>query len=474
MTPVYNFLKHNEVMVYFFYGLAFFSMGLAIAIRRKSLGSFHLTKSLWALAAFGFIHGLAEWGFVFLPIQEGYFSPGVVSVMRLAHKAQIAISFAFLLTFGLSLVVGNSPKYRMIRFLSPALLLIWTIAFAYGINLRSRGFILNMEIGEILSRYLLALPGTTLAALGLFLQAREFSGKEFAGVSKSLAGAGVVFGLYAFFSGVIVPPGPFFPASILNTEKFFRLVGLPVMIFRALCGSATAYFMTRVLEVIDIENRRWLEEAEKMRAVVEERERIGRELHDGTIQAIYAAGLSLENTLFLLGENPPEAGRQIQKTMERLDAIVKDIRRYILLLDPAEYQAGSLKDWLAETIKTVGTGGGLEIKLSVVGKPAGRLSPDHLHEIRQIVQEALSNVQRHARADRAWVMVTFSDGGLVLSIRDDGQGFGHSEPLRREASGHGRGLNNIARRTEILGGSLEIKSSGGQGTELVLRLPYGG
>lgn len=474
MTPIYNFLKHNETMVYLFYGLAFFSMGLAITMRRRSLGSFHVTKSLWALAAFGFIHGLAEWGFVFIPIQEGYFSPAVVSVMRLAHKAQIAVSFAFLLTFGLSLVTGNSPRYRVIRFVSPALLVVWSIAFVYETNLRSRGFILNMEIGEILSRYLLALPGTVLSALGFFLQAREFSGKEFAGVSKSLAGAGMVFGLYAFFSGLIVPPGPFFPASVLNTENFFRFVGLPVMIFRALCGSATAYFMTRVLEVIDIENRRWREEAEKMRAVVEERERIGRELHDGTIQAIYAAGLDLENTLFLLDENPPEAGRQIRKTMGRLDSIVKDIRRYILSLDPAEYQADGVKDWLVETIKTVEVGGGLAIKLSFTGKPAGRISPDHLHEIRQIVQEALSNVQRHARAEQAWITVTFSDGGMILSIRDNGEGFRPAELPGREVSEHGRGLKNIARRAEILGGSVEIKSSRGQGTELILRVPYGG
>ena len=122
--------------------------------------------------------------------------------------------------------------------------------------------------------------------------------------------AGLGLGFFALFGGMIGPAARFFPVNWLNQEMFLHLTGIPISLFRGLCGIAMTYGFGRALGVVSTEVELWLESVERIQALDRERERIGRELHDGTIQSIYAAGLMLEGARYSIATEP-EAARSL-------------------------------------------------------------------------------------------------------------------------------------------------------------------
>lgn len=163
---------------------------------------------------------------------------------------------------------------------------------------------------EILARYFLAFPGALLACAGLVLQAQEVRQMGFGETARFLVGAGVAFGVYSIVGGLAAPDGPFFPASWLNYSLVQRTVGVPVPVFRSLCGLAITYTVTRSLQIFRLRAEQSLAAMRRQRLLAEERERISRDLHDSTIQSIYGAGLRLQSALQNMEHSPGEAREQ--------------------------------------------------------------------------------------------------------------------------------------------------------------------
>src|SRR5690606_33239048 len=187
-----------------------------------------------------------------------------------------------------------------------------------------------LAAGDLWSRYLLAFLGALLTCYALTLQAEEFRNRHMDALLPHLRVGVFSFALYAVAGGLMVPASSFFPANVINSDVFFQLTGLPIQIPRAIAGLFMAYSIVRILEIFDIESARRLEEAERARAVWEERDRIARELHDGSIQSLYAVGLNLENAGYLMEQRPREAQQQMALVMKNLNRAIQDIRSYIL------------------------------------------------------------------------------------------------------------------------------------------------
>jgi len=219
---------------------------------------------------------------------------------------------------------------------------------------------------------------------------------------------------------------------------------------------------------IAIDNAR-LHELVQQLAIVEERERIGRDLHDGIIQSIYGVALSLEDVPDLMASSPREAGERVDHAIDSLNLTIREIRNFILGLRSELLHGADLVAGLATLADEFAASGASDIELDIAVDPevASGLPVGHRVQILQMAREALSNTVRHARADRVTIGLHDDGSFLDLRVEDDGVGF---DPNVAPPSGH-LGLANLRDRTAALGGTFTIDSEPGRGTCLRIRIP---
>lgn len=214
-----------------------------------------------------------------------------------------------------------------------------------------------------------------------------------------------------------------------------------------------------------IQNARLYEQVGRM-AVVEERSRIGMDLHDGVIQAVYAVGLTLESTRLLLPEEEAEAIGLIGRAIDGLNEAIGDIRNFILDLRPRRFE-GNLHQGLARLAREFQANTMVPVTMLVPEETTQSISPAVARSIFLTAQEAMANVARHARANSVVMDVERTDEFITLTVRDDGIGF---DPTNQHLM-MGHGLANMRVRAEERNGSFKIVSRPGEGTAIHLMLP---
>ena len=185
-----------------------------------------------------------------------------------------------------------------------------------------------------------------------------------------------------------------------------------------------------------IHNARMHEELRQL-AVLQERERIAQDLHDGSIQSLYAVSLALEDTEELMAIDFEQATDRIDRAIESIHGTIKEIRDFIMGLDPDARTAVDLLSGLAALTDEFERSTLIEVELS--SDPDVPLDPDESLQLIQLTREAMSNVARHAEASKVLVNVEDRRELLRLSIIDDGRGFDTSKAQR---PGH-HGLTNM-------------------------------
>ena len=196
--------------------------------------------------------------------------------------------------------------------------------------------------------------------------------------------------------------------------------------------------------------------------LLEERERIAKDLHDGIIQSLFAVGMNLQVTALMPGS--AETAARVEGAVGELDNVIRDVRNYIFGLRPGILADRQLDQALRTLGQDVEVNTGSRVMVEVDGGLAARLS-GRSHEIVQLTREALSNVARHANAMHSTVRLAQAGRSAVLTIEDDGSGF---DP-RRESGGSG--LRNMRQRASALGGTLRITSKDAQGTMVRITFP---
>lgn len=216
---------------------------------------------------------------------------------------------------------------------------------------------------------------------------------------------------------------------------------------------------------IAIENARLHERVRRL-AIMDERERIGKDLHDGIIQSLYAVGLSLEDVPDLMSDDPAEAAARVDRAIESLNLTIRDIRNFIFGLRPELLEEADLAASISTLADEFRLNTLIDVELDLEATPRA-IPPEARIQLLQIAREALSNIARHARASRASIAVSVEGETLRLVIADNGRGFDPSVP--RDAA-H-QGLRNMADRATELGGELAIESTPGAGTRIIVTLP---
>ncbi len=199
---------------------------------------------------------------------------------------------------------------------------------------------------------------------------------------------------------------------------------------------------------------------------LEEKVRLGRDLHDGIIQSLYAVGLTLEAARGALRADPAEADRKLEQCRTLLNKSIREARAYITGLAPESLRRAGFARALDTLLAELRTGRAAEFEVEVDDDATALLSPEQSLEALQIAREAVSNALRHGGASRVKLRVHQGDREVCLLVQDNGTGF--------DASGGrdgGHGLGNMRARAASVGATLRVTSQPGEGTRVVATLP---
>ena len=215
-----------------------------------------------------------------------------------------------------------------------------------------------------------------------------------------------------------------------------------------------------------IENARLHANARRL-AVLEERERIGMDLHDGIIQSIYGVGLSLESSLHSINEKPEDTVKRVQHAIDGLNQTIRDLRSYILDLRPRQLGNDGLMNGIKRLISEYRANTFAEVHITEPDSDLKELPQTHILALFHICQESLANAAKHAKAKKVQISVWTTDERVLMEVHDDGRGF-EAESMSPNI---GHGLANMQTRARSVGGDVEISSAQNEGTTIFAWVP---
>jgi len=215
-----------------------------------------------------------------------------------------------------------------------------------------------------------------------------------------------------------------------------------------------------------IQNARLHENTHRL-AVLEERERIGMDLHDGIIQSIYGVGLSLESTLHSFEDDPQDAKLRIQHSIESLNQAIRDLRGYILDLRPRQMGSEGLMSGLNRLITEFRANTLAAVQIAGSDNDIKDLPQAHSMVLFHICQEALANIAKHAKARQVDISLWSTEERILMEIHDNGRGF----EMETMSATIGHGLANMQTRARTVGGDVDISSVVGEGTTVLTWVP---
>lgn len=479
----------NFILIFFFYGLAFFSMGLLVMLEGGRASDPHLRKALRPLAAFGLLHAAHEWLEMFEIVAASFnVQPPVwINGFRLTI---LSFSFISLAAFGSYLMARTATSQQYILLIPVTLEAIWVFGL---LNLGGKYTGAELwAVADVWTRYSLAIPSSLLASAGLIVQQRAFRKAGMISFGRDSLYAAIAFAWYGLVGQFFVRLSPLAPSTIINQDLFLALFGFPVQLFRAISAGVASFFVIRFMRAFQVETDRKIAELRQMQLVEArehetlrgelfrrvvaaqeaERQRIARDLHDETGQSLTAIGMGLRglSTTIQLGSTDKAVStlRQLETlnatSLTELQRLISDLRPSHLddlgLTAAIRWYAGNLQE------RT-----GMNLKVEVAGNEKSIATAANT-AIFRIVQEALNNIIKHAKARNVNITLIFEAMDVRVRIKDDGLGF---DVQARKSQAGGRpslGLAGMQERASLLNGTFFVASMPGQGTLVEVTVPY--
>ncbi|MDR5658392.1 ATP-binding protein [Serpentinicella sp. ANB-PHB4] len=452
--------------LYLVYGLVFVSMGIFASYKKdEEVSHLPLVKSLKYLGVFGITHGLSEW-VTMIVIADLY--PDLYVYLFIIKQILKAISFVFLIGFGTTLL----PKY--IRYKSiinkmPILLLtVWgTLFILLMVRNGLHYHLINPQYNTTFLRYFMGLPGGVITSLALRLQGKQMNKRNLDTIVKKYNHLAYIFLIYGLVDGMIVREMDFFPANVINNQAFLQWFGFPIQIIKIMVGISINILLIRVIKTFGWEQKERLQQLQEQKIADEERRKLGLEIHDSIIQSIYAANLKLQ---CLIDDNKEASYADLlQEIQLDLGNTIKKTREFI---STTSLKTVELKDLTNSIVKLVEIfNNNQDIKIDVESEMPElylrELSTEKSSQIYYVVQEALSNVIKHSKGNRAMVLVKTVGDFLYIKVKDNGVGI----QLNSIDSKQQFGLISMKKRAETVGATLSVKNIE-QGTEVELIVPW--
>ncbi|HEY5901311.1 MAG TPA: sensor histidine kinase, partial [Anaerolineales bacterium] len=477
------------ITIYFFYGLAFFSMGLLVAIEGGRSSEERVRKALRPLAGFGLVHAAHEWieMFTFISAAGGHAVAPSLTILRLST---LAFSFLSLAAFGGFLLARDETAQRVSLLIPLGMEAVWVFGL---FTIRGEYPLASLTgVVDVWTRYSLAIPASILAALGLIAQQRAFRRVGLVRFGQDALWAAVAFAWYGLVGQLFTRAAALPPSNFLNEGLFLRLFGFPVQLLRAVLAGAASVYVIRFLHAFQVETEQKIADlqadrlkesqqrealrGELFRRVVaaqeSERQRIARDLHDETGQALTAIGLGLRGLESRMAQDTEKAAVTLHELQSLTADSLRELQRLMGDLRPSHLDdlglAAALR-WYAAKVEERAP---IKIKVEITGEEQPIADAARICTFR-IVQEALNNVIRHAEAHNVDIALAYTEAGVHVSVQDDGRGFDVDRLRKSPSSGRQPlGLAGMQERAALLGGLVTIHSQPGEGTQIEASLPY--
>jgi len=475
------------VPIYFVYGLAFFSMGLLVAIEGRRASDVRLRRALPPLAGFGFVHAVHEW--LEMYVLMGHPSGLDVTILSGIQLATLAFSFISLAAFGSFLLVETEVARRLLLLIPIGLQAIWVFGL-YHFRGQYAGQML-WDVADTWTRYTLAIPASLLTAIGLVVQQRAFRRSGLIRFGQDALWAAITFGWYGLFGQFFAKTTPLFPSNLISQQTFLEVFGFPIQLFRALTAVAAATFVIRFLRAFQVESERKIADLQQARleesqqreimrgelfrrvvaAQEAERQRIARDLHDETGQSLTAIGLGLRGLSGKLSVRNKDALSTLHK-LEILTAdSLKELQRLMTDLRPSHLDDLGLSAALRWYSTKVQEHSSLHIRVDIHGEESD-LDDAMKITVFRIIQESLNNIIKHAQATHVNIHLHYEEKNVRISVFDNGIGFDRDQVKQRRTSRPSLGLAGMEERAALLGGTVTVQSRPGYGTEVEALIPY--
>jgi len=265
MDTISAFFMRNIVFVYFFYGLAFFALGLVVMLESGRATEFRFARALIPLALFGFVHGAHEWFEMYQILAAHGAGQTAGTGEEMVGLITLVVSFLFLLSFGTRLLPDAERRPRASLWQVLALALLWGAGVFYvAWHFRPTTAEL-LSAADVLARYSLGIPGALLAAWALLRERRDFHLRGMSAYGRDLLWAALALFVYGAVGQAFTRPSLVWPSQTINTALFLRTFGIPIQLLRGLAAIAIAITLGRALRAFEQESRVRLARANKMR-----------------------------------------------------------------------------------------------------------------------------------------------------------------------------------------------------------------
>lgn len=255
-------------LLYFFYGLSFFTMGFGIFLKKKTFSRLRLAETLWLLAFFGILLGLREWVELYLIIGELSLSAGEFYLIKLFSTVLMTLSFFFLFQFGMELLHITNESLKKLNYIPFIFFILWLILVNSQVILSEldlKGFLLY----DNYARYILALPGSLVTAYALIKYSQETRELDIHRIPRNLKIAGLFFIFFALFGGIIQNSDGALAEDPSRTIFIFTLIPIEAVLIIVAIGIAFSILSTLDIFDIDTRNRIIEEVKEKNREIIE-------------------------------------------------------------------------------------------------------------------------------------------------------------------------------------------------------------
>jgi signal transduction histidine kinase len=514
MNPDWNLLI---IPVFFFYGLAFYSMGFALLIESGRASELGFARSMRLLAGFGLLHGIHEWiDFlkVSLQLYDNTILPYWVSWLQIAV---LVSSFLALLAFGEHLRALDRHDRMRIPLL--VLAVVWyavsciVIQLANGLD--EQNWII---VCDVLARYILGIPACVVAGLVLFRQRKTIEKVHMRRFTVYFTVAAVSIIVYGIIGQIFVNEAVIFPANIINSQLFIDIFGFPVQVLRAVVAVIIAISMISALRVLEIENQQRLASIDKARLETEhrssaelsrlnasllaseaearqllielrkrdtlrteflqrvtlaqesERKRIARELHDGTGQMLTGLALGLRGLSTQVKKRPDHVITRLSDLETMATTAIGELRTLIQDLRPPQLDDMGLIPAIRSMLERFKNENDPKFELKITGDPY-TLSSEVETILFRIIQEGVTNVTKHAHANNASITIDYKDN-MSVCICDDGAGCQPEVVMGNTSSTRTAwGLRGIEERANLINATWTFDSQPNGGTQLRVHLP---
>ena len=512
-APTWNDLI---IIIYFFYGLAFYSLGLALLVESGRASELGFARSMRLLAGFGLLHGVHEWLDMLDRGVVMYYDAHLPLLFEWLQLAVLIASFIALVAFGEHLLARENDNR------APSWRITLSITIFYVLSAIAVQVIYYLDdaswrvAADVLARYIMGIPGAVLATYALWQQRAIFRERGMASYAHNLTWGALALALYGIIGQFFPSPSVIFPSMVINSDLFIQITGFPVQLFRALMVTIVTFVMIRVLRALEVENEQRLNaveqekrEAERRRredltrlnaelqeaseetarllrevqqrdslrgellqritsAQEAERRRIARELHDETGQTLTGLGMGLRGLSTVVRDNPDLAVQRINNLESMATTAIGELRRMINDLRPPQLDDMGLAAALRFMAQRFDSQDTLDVELDVKGRPFDL--PSEVETILfRIAQEGITNVLKHAHASYVSVTLNYEDGPAI-TVQDDGQGFNPDAVMENGTMRTAWGLLGMKERASLINAELNIDSAPGEGTTLTVRL----